>query len=140
MVFAANWNPFQFDAIADGIAQARRKGRRVVMFGPSLRFREDAVRLVSMSRSLAEARRKLRKHENRRAELVRKMRERFGDDVVFVDYVGTQCPKNCEALRDGELLYIDRFHLSPRGAERFGTRLGTRNPGLFAPVQATAGR
>ena len=140
VVFAANWNPVQFDAIADGIAQARRKGRRVVMFGPSLRFREDAVRLVSMSRSLAEARRKLRKHENRRAELVRKMRERFGDDVVFVDYVGTQCPKNCEALRDGELLYIDRFHLSPRCAERFGTRLGTRNPGLFAPVQATAGR
>ena len=140
VVFAANWSPTDFGALADGIARARERGHRVVLFGPSLRFREDAVRLVSMSRSLMEAKHRLRRHENRRAELVQQMQADFGADVAFVDYLGTQCPRLCDALREGELLYIDRFHLSPRGAERFGTRLGTRNPGRFAPVQATAGR
>ena len=131
VVFASNWKANEVPRLAESIRRVQALGRRVVVIGPGVHFRESTIRTLAMSPDFGSAQKRIQANADRRKALVDSVRAQAAG-ATFVDLVAAQCPrKQCDVFQRGELLYIDEFHLSPRGAHQIGRNFARENPKLF---------
>lgn len=130
VVFAGYWRDNHVELLLQSIGHAELAGGQALVFGPVLEFKEDLVRVVSMSTSVREAQERAGHEVDTKEQLRERIRESVGPER-FVDFFDVQCAPQCDIVKGQSLLYLDHIHLSPTGVSTFAKRLAESHPHLF---------
>lgn len=124
IVLASAWKPDAIPGLRQTVAYLRGIGRRVLVFGPRVRFPESVPLLISQLDSLKDVNETIGDMAVRHDDLLRAMRESLPDTPI-VDMESLQCDPNCDVW-SGSLLYVDPHHLSQSGSSLFGRRFDSK--------------
>lgn len=129
VVVAGYWRSSNVHLLPASIEALKSHGRKVIVIGPGVEFGEDVVRITSMSASTREAVEKIRAAAVRKDAIRQQVRSMAGSG--YVDLAQIQCPGECDVIAGGNLLYVDKFHISPAGISVFSKRLAKTHANLF---------
>lgn len=131
VVLASRWKIDQIPELKITIEHLKRMGKKVVVMGPGISFWGDVPVLLSDELSLQSANRNISRLADRKIELQEAMTSQL-PDVDLVNITLLQCTPDCKVTDNGELLYLDGFHLTVAGARLLGRKLaGSEQLSMF---------
>jgi peptidoglycan/LPS O-acetylase OafA/YrhL len=122
VVLASRWKIDQIPELKITIEYLKKIGKKVVVLGPGISFWGEVPVLLSDELSLQSANRNISRLADRKTELLKVMRDHL-PGVDIVDITSLQCTPDCAVTDNGELLYLDGFHLTVTGARLLGRKL-----------------
>jgi SGNH domain (fused to AT3 domains) len=126
LVILAGWWNNDLGTLASYIKRLKAEGRKVVLVGPSLHYTADVPRIIARRKSDDGFQRYtdafVEREEVALSDSMRKFAQ--ANQVSFIDRIHYFCENGCRVIgSDGQLLFIDGFHLSVPGATFLGNRL-----------------
>jgi peptidoglycan/LPS O-acetylase OafA/YrhL len=121
IVVASNWQSNSISPLKKTVDHIQAKGKKVLVIGPRALFPEDVPLLMLKYNSLSEANRDIGKKIEVNVKLLEELREAMPDTKI-IDFASIQCEPYCDSIKDGNLLYSDRLHLTMWGTREMGER------------------
>lgn len=136
VVFAAAWNDFQQEDIAQMIEWARENNRELVFLTDRPRFKERAPAFIGSAMTRRQASRNAQsleiKHFKSRAD---SMEAALSGKTNVINMYTLMCDEQCPIFDDqGNSIYLDASHLSMDGVKWLATRFQDRYPDLFSTM------
>ncbi len=137
VVLAATWKESNLPKLVETVAHLRSSGNAIAVAGPRISFPSKVPLLLHSARDKPDPNHAVADLADRHLELLQDMRAAL-PGVPVIDLAAIQCPAYCDVMLQGRLLYIDRHHFSPAGAQLMGQRLRA-SVDLFALMSSPGG-
>ncbi len=121
IVLASIWEEDRIQPLKETVAYLHSLGKKVLIIGPRVHFRDAVPLLISRGTSLDNVNFSVRNRVVDRSFVLRQMRQAI-PEVDIVDMGSIQCAPSCDVIDGDRLLYYDKRHFTQLGAQRFGER------------------